>query len=466
MGALPPGALALAALLGVCSAVLEVHVGTGSVFSVEGQGVVLPAWYTSRSQKKPYVTWLLDKADADPFQILTYLDGVVKVEETELKPRVGFLYPVLTHNISVFINATRERDSGQYMCTVNVVDDATSTGKNVAVINLTVLVPPAPPACRLRGSPTVGANVTLSCASEKGKPSPAYQWQRTAPTLQVFFPPAQGKVGLGVGGSPGKLWRRGRGGGAGVSSPELCLLPALLCEGGRRVSIPLTLPPAIPAIPRWVWGRGVAMGQHPNSSPADRARGTLKLTNLSLDMSGLYVCVAENQAGSAECSIILEVHSSDEGAIIAGAVLGSLGALATVAFFARRLVSYRRKKRDGQEEAANEIKEDAVAPKTPSWTRTPPADAISKTSTLSSVAGARDRPYGASPPSDTASVLTAAGSYRGPPRAGGRPPPTNGAPWHPPQAPGPPGGLPPSSLTRAGAIPVMVPAQSRAGSLV
>nr|XP_047919577.1 endothelial cell-selective adhesion molecule isoform X3 [Anser cygnoides] len=322
---------------GVCSAVLEVHVGTGSVFSVEGQGVVLPAWYTSRSQKKPYVTWLLDKADADPFQILTYLDGVVKVEETELKPRVGFLYPVLTHNISVFINATRERDSGQYMCTVNVVDDATSTGKNVAVINLTVL---------------------------------------------------------------------------------------------------------------------------------DRARGTLKLMNLSLDMSGLYVCVAENQAGSAECSIILEVHSTSEGAIIAGAVLGSLGALATVAFFARRLVGYRRKKRDGQEEAANEIKEDAVAPKTPSWTRPPPADAISKTSTLSSIAGVRDRPYGASPPSDTASVLTAAGSYRGPPRAGGRPPPTNGAPWHPPQAPGPPGGLPPSSLARAGAIPVMVPAQSRAGSLV
>ncbi|XP_027300095.3 endothelial cell-selective adhesion molecule isoform X1 [Anas platyrhynchos] len=389
MGALPPGALALAALLGVCSAVLEVHVGTGSVFSVEGQGVVLPAWYTSRSQKKPYVTWLLDKADADPFQILTYLDGVVKVEETELKPRVGFLYPVLTHNISVFINSTRERDSGQYMCTVNVVDDATSTGKNVAVINLTVLVPPAPPACQLRGSPAVGANVTLSCASEKGKPSPTYQWQRMAPTLQVFFPPAQ-----------------------------------------------------------------------------DRARGTLKLTNLSLDMSGLYKCVAENQAGSAECRIILEVHSTREGAIIAGAVLGSLGALATVAFFARRLVGYRRKKRDGQEEAANEIKEDAVAPKTPSWTRTPPADAISKTSTLSSIAGARDRPYGASPLSDTASVLTAAGSYRGPHRAGGCPPPTNGAPWHPPQPPATPGGLPPSSLARAGAVPVMVPAQSRAGSLV
>ncbi|NXD63278.1 ESAM protein, partial [Eolophus roseicapillus] len=167
-----------------------------------------------------------------PTQILTYLDGVVKVEETELKPRVGFLYPVLSHNISVFINATRESDSGQYMCTVNVVGEASSMGKNIGVINLTVLVPPATPSCQLHGEPTVGANVTLSCSSRKGKPSPVYQWQRTAPTLQ----------------------------------------------GSTRIS-----------------------------SPSDWHRGTLKLTNLSLDMSGLYVCMAENQAGSAECHIALEV---------------------------------------------------------------------------------------------------------------------------------------------------------------
>ncbi|NWS16848.1 ESAM protein, partial [Pachyramphus minor] len=165
-----------------------------------------------------------------PVQILTYLDGVVKVEETELKARVGFVHSVLSRNISVFINATRERDSGQYICTVNVVDDATPMGRNVGVINLTVLVPPAAPACRLHGNPTVGSNVTLSCSSKKGKPSPMYQWERTEPTPQVFFPPAQ-----------------------------------------------------------------------------DLARGTLRLTNLSLEMSGRYVCTAENRAGFEKCSIVLEV---------------------------------------------------------------------------------------------------------------------------------------------------------------
>ncbi|NXO72606.1 ESAM protein, partial [Phainopepla nitens] len=166
-----------------------------------------------------------------PVQILAYLpgrDGVVKVEETDLKPRTGFLYSVSTRNISMFINATREQDSGQYMCTVSVVDDRLE--KNIGIINLTVLVPPAAPTCRLHGSAVVGANVTLSCSSKKGKPSPTYQWQREPPTLQVFFPPAQ-----------------------------------------------------------------------------DRARGTLKLTNLSLEMSGVYVCRAENQAGSKNCSIVLEV---------------------------------------------------------------------------------------------------------------------------------------------------------------
>ncbi|XP_023797287.1 endothelial cell-selective adhesion molecule, partial [Cyanistes caeruleus] len=379
---------------GVSLAVLEVHVGTSLVFSVEGQQAVLPAWYTSHSRNKPYITWMLNK-NAGPFQILSYLGGVVKVEETDLKTRMGFLYPILTHNISVFINATREQDSGQYMCSVNVVDDTIRLDKNVGIINLTVLVPPAAPTCQLHGSAIVGANVTLSCSSKKGKPSPMYQWQREPPTLQVFFPPAQ-----------------------------------------------------------------------------DRARGTLKLTNLSLEMSGVYVCRAENQAGSKNCSIVLEVHSTSTKAVIAGAVLGSLGALATIIFFAQKVVGYRRKKRDSQEEGANEIKEDAVAPKTPSWARRPASDTMSKTSTLSSIAGTR-QPYGARAPSDTASILTTTGSYRGPPpRGGGRPPnlsppAVNGTPRRRQDpAAAPVGSLPPSSLARAGAVPVMVPAQSRAGSLV
>ncbi|XP_062450632.1 endothelial cell-selective adhesion molecule isoform X2 [Rhea pennata] len=371
---------------GLSAATLEVHVASGSVSAVEGRRAVLPLWYTSRSQKKPYVTWALHKPDASPFQILSYLDGVVKVEETYLKSRVSFLYPMLSHNLSVLINGTQEQDAGQYVCTVNVADDASGTGKNIGVINLTVLVPPAAPACRLHGSTAVGGNVTLSCASPKGKPLPAYQWQRAAPAAQVFFAPMQ-----------------------------------------------------------------------------DSVKGTLKLTNLSTDMSGVYVCVAENRAGSAACNVTLAVLSGSNAAVVAGAVLGSLVGFGLLVFLGLQLRVYRRKKRDGQEEAANEIKEDAVPPKTLSWAKSAASDVASATSTLSSAAapGARPKLAGARAPSDDGGGI-APPAAPAPPAANG----TAGARDRRPEGPPRRRALPAGGLARMGAVAVMVPAQSQAGSLV
>lgn len=94
----------------------------------------------------------------------------MKVEETDLKPRVGFLHPIFTHNISVFINATREQDSGQYMCTVNVVDDSIKLHKNIGLINLTVLgkAPPVTPAPL--GLPMVPLSTDICAHSAAGRP--------------------------------------------------------------------------------------------------------------------------------------------------------------------------------------------------------------------------------------------------------------------------------------------------------
>lgn len=64
------------------------------------------------------------------------MDGIVKVQETN---RTGFVYPMPYFNISISINNTQETDSGEYMCTVNIVDEDTISGKNIGLINLTVL---------------------------------------------------------------------------------------------------------------------------------------------------------------------------------------------------------------------------------------------------------------------------------------------------------------------------------------
>lgn len=68
-----------------------------------------------------------------------FMDGRAKVEDTYLKHRVGFMYPISTYNISIVINNTQERDSGQYMCSVSLVDDSSQNGGNIGFVNLTVL---------------------------------------------------------------------------------------------------------------------------------------------------------------------------------------------------------------------------------------------------------------------------------------------------------------------------------------
>ncbi|KYO35804.1 endothelial cell-selective adhesion molecule [Alligator mississippiensis] len=416
---------------GLSSALLEMHVGNVSVSSVRGQQVVLPVWYKSSSQKKPYILWVFERPGASRLQILTYINGIIKVEDTSLKHRIGFVHPVPHFNVSIFINNTQEVDSGQYVCTVNVEDDSAIDGKNIGLLNLTVLVPPSAPTCQIHGSPYVGGNITMSCKSPYGKPIPKYRWERTAPTAQHFIEPFQ-----------------------------------------------------------------------------DPISGNLMLKNLSREMSGTYVCTAKNNAGISKCNITLEVNSYNNAAVIAGAVVGCLIGIGLITVCILQFFVCRKKKKNTQEEMANEIKEDAVAPKTLSWAKGSGSDTVSKNGTLSSVNTTRDHKlYMSKPVSDTASIITAAGSTVGykpqyttlrsgtltptpslssqslplyfPPVMNGnhyqntvpsnrnalhR---TNGPQLQPPQQePAVPQGLTTSTLARMGAVPVMVPAQSHAGSLV
>uniref|UniRef100_A0A8C6X8Z9 Endothelial cell adhesion molecule n=1 Tax=Naja naja TaxID=35670 RepID=A0A8C6X8Z9_NAJNA len=260
-------ALGIAALLGLSSAVLEVEVGQTSVTVIQGQQAILPVWYTSTSFSAPFVTWHRERP-GERFQILAFMYETTKVEDPDLKQRLGFLFRVPFHNVSLVINNTREMDSGQYMCTVNVPDDSTVNGRNIGLVNLTVLVPPSPPKCQIRGSAQVGGNVTMSCKSAFGKPVPVYHWQRTEPSTQFFFAPTQ-----------------------------------------------------------------------------DTKKGMLTLTNLTVDMSGLYLCNASSIAGHSNCTLNLEVHPPFNTAVVAGAVVGTLIGLGLIIFFALQMFIYRKKRR-------------------------------------------------------------------------------------------------------------------------
>uniref|UniRef100_A0A3B5B0N0 Endothelial cell-selective adhesion molecule-like n=1 Tax=Stegastes partitus TaxID=144197 RepID=A0A3B5B0N0_9TELE len=390
---------------------------------VRGQMVVLHAWYSPNSDiSKNTVVWHFKGNESK--QVINFSSGVVGHGQNEFTKRVGFSVAMPSANLSIYINNTQESDSGLYFCNVIIPGAPGLSGE----MRLNVK-PPSPPVCTMTGNPVVKGNVTLSCKSSHGKPVPQYKWTKAAPMSEVFF------------------------------------------------------------------------------SPMQERHGTLRLSNLTKSMSGKYICRASNTAGSDSCSINLEVITSNAG-MIAAATLGSVVGLVAMVLF---LIFILRRRRDTEEEIANEI-EDAQAPKRVSWAKSNTgSDIVSKNGTLSSIATSprpRDPhqpnyhyPYSPISASDTGSVINAyqlrpgeANTLQGlpgynmggtPSRKHKRPPSTNGAPpqllrspavANPKRTEGAQPQVPPpltvspqissNTLTRMGAVAVMVPAQSQAGSLV
>ncbi|KAM4627235.1 endothelial cell-selective adhesion molecule [Polymixia lowei] len=413
---------------------------------VKGQAVVLQAWYSPNADiAKNSVIWhFMSNESKASKQVINFSSGEVGHGQNEFTKRVGFSVTMPSANLSIYINNTQESDSGHYMCLVIIPGGAGISGE----MHLNVKVPPSPPVCTVTGSPVLKGNVTLSCKSSHGKPVPQYKWTKAAPTSEVFFSPMQKR--------------------------RACSQPLLILGF------------------------------------MDERQGTLRLSNLTKSMSGKYVCRASNTAGSDSCSINLEVITSSNAGMIAAATLGSIVGLVAMVLF---LIFILRRRRDTEEEEiANEIKEDAQAPKRVSWAKSNTgSDIVSKNGTLSSIATSprpRDShqanfhyPYTPTPASDIGSVINAyqlrpgeANPLQGlpgynlggtPPRKVKRHPTANGgppqAPRSPrvtipnrtdgaqPQVPHPPTVSPrvsSSSLTRMGAVAVLVPAQSQAGSLV
>ncbi|KAM4565844.1 endothelial cell-selective adhesion molecule isoform 2-T2 [Odontesthes bonariensis] len=394
---------------------------------VKGQMVVLQAWYSPSSDiSQNTVIWHFTGNESK--QVINFSSGKVGHGQNEFTKRVGFSVAMPSANLSIYINNTQETDSGLYFCHVIVPGGHGISGE----MRLNVKVPPSPPVCSMTGNPVVKGNVTLSCKSSYGKPIPHYKWTKAAPMSEVFFSPMQ-----------------------------------------------------------------------------NERHGTLRLSNLTKSMSGKYICRASNTAGSDSCSINLEVITSSNAGMIAATTLGSVVGLVAMVLF---LMFILKRRRDSEEEIANDIKEDAQAPKRVSWAKSNTgSDIVSKNGTLSSIATSpRSRdphqpnfpyPYSPMSASDTGSVINAfqlrpgeanslqglpgynMGStpirkYKRPLSANGGPPQIHRSPLvsipkrtegAQPQVP-PPLTVSPqissSTLTRSGAVTVMVPAQSQAGSLV
>lgn len=421
----------------VCVRALEVTVSQSSVQVARGQAAVLPCTFTtSAALNNLYIIWMVTPlANANqPEQVIIYQSGQVFSLANHMNGRVGFVSTMPSTSASIFINNTQLSDTGTYQCLVNNLPDR--GGRNIGVIGLTVLVPPSIPSCRIQGSLDVGSDVMLLCGSDEGIPTPTYAWEKLE------------------------------------SVPKL-----------------------------------------PHNAMQDQMQGSVTLRNISSSTSGLYQCTSSNAIGKSTCVLNLQVVAPQPQSVglIAGTIAtGILALLICSSLVLVTLFYWRNKNKYEEEEIPNEIREDDLPPKRSSSVKAFQADASSsENDTLTSTNTYNSRYWHSPKPSyDTGSYTR----YNGDTRqtfSGASAPYANSSHTLPPpktlvvttnSAPSPPvmarsnGSLslrPPASATpavtlgqqhthththsyavsqatleRMGAVPVMVPAQSRAGSLV
>ncbi|KAM7030176.1 CXADR-like membrane protein [Acridotheres tristis] len=101
----------------------------------------------------------------------------------------------------------------------------------------------------------------------------------------------------------------------------------------------------------------------PNSRVNISNPGQVLLKNLTQMSTGLYQCVATNEAGQESCAVQVTVQHAQNIGMIAGAVCGVVVGLSLLFLVVRLTIRRKEKKRYEEEEAPNEIREDAEAPK-------------------------------------------------------------------------------------------------------
>ncbi|KAK9537795.1 hypothetical protein VZT92_005376 [Zoarces viviparus] len=80
------------------------------------------------------------------------------------------------------------QDNRSYQCSVMIPND--DEGTTSATTSLLVLVPPSKPICMIQGEAAYWHNITLTCMSDEGSPTPLYEWTGySVENVRRQFPP-------------------------------------------------------------------------------------------------------------------------------------------------------------------------------------------------------------------------------------------------------------------------------------
>ncbi|XP_058644992.1 CXADR-like membrane protein isoform X4 [Onychostoma macrolepis] len=191
------------------------------------------------------------------------------------------------------------------------------------------------------------------------------------------------------------------------------------------------------------------------------------LKNLTRESAGVYKCTASNDVGEENCTLEVKVHYIRGMGVVAGAVVGVSFGVLLIILIVWLVFRKKEKKKYEEEEAPNEIREDAEAPKA----KLVKPNSLSSSRSGSSRSGAsstqsmvhNSAPRGPRPRLPVVAALKESGQPENFPPV---PPPYNHVVPKPPEPGSSPKASPaklnPGNLARMGATPVMIPAQTKA----
>ncbi|XP_041088790.1 coxsackievirus and adenovirus receptor homolog [Polyodon spathula] len=199
---------------------------------------------------------------------------------------------------------------------------------------------------------------------------------------------------------------------------------------------------------QYTWERISGTRILPATALLDRVQGSIMIKNATFDNSGTYRCVSENRVGKEQCTLSMSVvPPSNTAGTIAGGVVGVLLVLLLLAVVLYCCYKNRNEKKY-EKETSHEIREDVP----------PPQSRVSTARSFVGV-GSNRSSLGSMSPSNLHEYALKQAQYDPVPSEEYERPPS-----HAPHAP--PSKVAAPNLSRMGGVPVMIPAQSRGGSIV
>ncbi|KAG9348281.1 hypothetical protein JZ751_002016 [Albula glossodonta] len=211
-----------------------------------------------------------------------------------------------------------------------------------------------------------------------------------------------------------------------------------------------------------VLDKGNSVGRLPSMALIDLKNPEIvTLQNLTQESAGIYRCTASNDVGDENCLIEVPMDYVQEMGVVAGIMVGVSFGVLLIILIIWLVLRKKEKKKYEEEETPNEIREDAEAPKA----KLVKPNSLSSSRSGSSRSGASSTqsmvhntaPRGHRPRPPAVAALKENGQ---PPSFPQSPPAYTQVVPKPPE-PGTPK-LSPGNLTRMGATPVMIPAQTKA----